>query len=527
MVENTIETMKSLWTIPAKQQQALVFPAVLIAFILNLFLLTYSLIAGLNDTQNQIALATAILKLAYLGIFYIHLIPILDRYPGRQWVILAVNTIVAIFIEFLDHSLPTGYSFTCIILMTAISSLIFKRWYTYIFLASATVAHIVTRGLNGQNVIDTIFLDLFFLPLIGIATTETMLRLQSSLQFEINRQQIINKVSRSLSSSLEIHQVITMVTTAVQSALDADTYYFGLLEGDTVHLELFYDDGEFFPSMNVPLEGTLAGQVIQSRQPLLIQDLPEERKKLNINFKLVGKNRVSLSWLGVPLISGKEVLGIIAVASYQKAAFDQRDLELLENIAQRAAMALDNAYHHLEVETRSQRDSLTGVLNHNTFLARLEQAVQTAQVCSQPICLIMVDIDHFKKYNDTYGHLTGDRVLIELTQTIRHNIKKDDLVGRWGGEEFIIALPDTQPEQAFLVAERIRAACQKIIILDRDKKVIPAPTISQGIACLPIDTNSLEKLIDIADQRLYLAKERGRNQIQAQTPVGNSLLSTN
>ncbi len=519
--------MRSLLSIPAKQQQALAFPAILVAFILNLFLLVYSLIAGLNFIENQISLAIAFLKLAYLAIFYFHLIPVLNRYPNRDWVILAVNTVVAVSVEFLDHILPTGYSFVCIILMTAISSLIFRRWYAYIFLACASVAHIVTIGLNNQNVTDSIFLDLFFLPLVGIATTETLLRLQSSLQFEINRQQIINKVSRSLSSSLEIHQVITMVTTAVQSALDADTYYFGLIEDDSVHLELFYDDGEFFPSMNVPMDGTLAGRVIQSRQPLLICDLPEERKKLNIDYRLVGKNKVSLSWLGVPLISGKEVLGIIAVASYQKSAFDQRDLELMENIAQRAAMALDNAYHHLEVETRSQMDSLTGVLNHNTFLARLEQTVQTALVCGQPISLIMVDIDHFKKYNDTYGHLTGDKVLVELTQTIRHNIKKDDLVGRWGGEEFIIALPDTQPEQAFLVAERIRSACQKIVILDRHKKVIPAPTISQGIACLPKDTASLEKLIDIADQRLYLAKERGRNQIQAQTPVNNSVVSKN
>lgn len=519
--------MRSLLSIPAKQQQALIFPAVLIALILNLFLLVYSLIAGLNLIENQISLATALLKLAYLLIFYFHLVPLVDRYPERSWLILSVNTIVVVLIEFIGHLLPLGYSFICIMLMTAVSSLIFNRWYTYVFLACASVAHIVTLGLNSQNVTDSIFLDLFFLPLLGIATAETLLKLQSSLQFEINRQQIMNKVSRSLSSSLEIHQVITMVTTAVQSALDADTYYFGLIEEDTIHLELFYDDGEFFPSMNVPIEGTLAGRVIQTRQPLLICDLPEERKKLNINYKLVGKNKVSLSWLGVPLITGKEVLGIIAVASYQKSAFDQRDQELLENIAQRAAMALDNAYHHLEVETRSQLDSLTGVLNHNTFLIRLEQAVQIAQTCGQPISLIMLDIDHFKKYNDTYGHLTGDKVLIELTRTIRHNIKKDDLVGRWGGEEFIIALPDTQPDQAFLVAERIRAACQKIIILDRDKKAVPAPTISQGIACLPKDTAALEKLIDIADQRLYLAKERGRNQIQTQSPVNDSLLSKN
>ncbi|MEW6178613.1 MAG: sensor domain-containing diguanylate cyclase [Chloroflexota bacterium] len=499
---------------PLRERQALVLPALLIAFVSNLILALYALLAGIHLFENQIALSVALFKLVYLTIFYFHLIHVLDRHPNRGWIIFVFNTIVAVSVEFLQPFLPHGYSTLGILYMTGITSLLFGRWFSYIFLSSAVIAHLITMALNHVSILHSVFLDLFFLPLAGIAITETLIRHQDSLQVEITRQQIINKVSRSLSSSLEIHQVITMVTTTIQSALDADTYYFGLIEGDSVHLELFYDDGEFFPSMDVPIEGTLAGRVIRSRQSLLITDLPEARKKLNIDYKLVGQPRVSLSWLGVPLISGSEVLGIIAVASYKPSAFNQRDQELLENIAQRAAMALDNAYHHLEVETRSKLDSLTGVFNHNAFLVNLEQAVQTARVCNQPLCLIMLDIDYFKKYNDTYGHLTGDQVLIELTQTIRHNIKKDDLVGRWGGEEFIIALPDTLPEQALLVAERIRTACEKIVILDRDKKIIPPPTISQGIACLPNDTDSLEKLIDIADQRLYSAKESGRNQIQ-------------
>lgn len=513
--------------IPAKKQQALALPGIILALLANVLLITSTWINGLNADTDRIGMIIAAGSIAYLAFFYTHLIGIIDRHPERSWIFVLLNILIAVAVVFCAPFLPFGYPLLSILLMMTVSAVVFGRWRTYVFLSCVTFAHITALKLDSQLFDPSMFSMLFLVSLSGIAITETILRLQESLQVEIRRQQILNKVSHSLSSSLEIHQVITMVTTAVQGALDADTYYFGLLQGDTLHLELFYDDGEFFPSMDVPLEGTLAAKVIAARQPLLIHDLPEERKKENINFKLIGKPRISRSWMGIPLEAGGKKLGIIAVASYQKNAFDQKDLELLVNIGRQAALALDNAYHHLEVETRSQLDSLTGVLNHNAFLVQVERLVQSALVTNQPLSLIMLDIDHFKTYNDTYGHLTGDRVLTELAQMIRRNIKKSDLVGRWGGEEFVIALPNSDLEQATRVAERIRAGSQKLTILNRDREPAHAPTISQGIAVLPDEIASVEGLIDLADRRLYLAKERGRNQIQASRAPGNPLVSNN
>lgn len=512
---------------PAKNQQALALPGIILALLTNILLVASSLMDGMNVSVDRVSLIIGFGSLLYLALFYVFIISIIDRFPERSWIFVTLNVSAAISIVFYAPFLPAGYPLLSILLMITISAVVFGRWRTYVFLSCVTFAHIIALSMDNGNLNQSLFSTLFLLSLSGIAITETILRLQESLQIEIRRQQILNKVSHSLSSSLEIHQVITMVTTAVQGALDADTYYFGLLHGDSVHLELFYDDGEFFPSMDVPLEGTLAGKVINSRQPLLIHDLPEERKKMGINFKLVGKPRISRSWMGVPIEAGGKKLGIIAVASYQKDAFDSKDLELLVNISRQAALALDNAYHHLEVETRSQLDSLTGVFNHNAFLVQLELFVQSATITNQPISLIMLDIDHFKAYNDTYGHLTGDRVLIELAQMIRRNIKKSDLVGRWGGEEFAIALPESDIAQANRVAERIRDGSQKLIILNRDQEAVPAPTISQGIAVLPNEVTGIEALIDLADQRLYIAKERGRNQIQTSRAPDNSMISKN
>ncbi len=129
------------------------------------------------------------------------------------------------------------------------------------------------------------------------------------------------------------------------------------------------------------------------------------------------------------------------------------------------------------------------------------------------LSLIMLDIDHFKLYNDNYGHLIGDQVLFLLTEIIQKHIKSTDLVGRWGGEEFVIALPNTNGVQAFGVAQRIQVSMNALTLTDREDNPIPAPSVSQGIAVLPKETTSIYTLIDLADQRLYIAKERGRNQI--------------
>jgi diguanylate cyclase (GGDEF)-like protein len=130
------------------------------------------------------------------------------------------------------------------------------------------------------------------------------------------------------------------------------------------------------------------------------------------------------------------------------------------------------------------------------------------------IGLIMMDIDFFKIYNDQYGHQVGDQVLIQIAETIRAAIRSTDMVGRWGGEEFAVLLMDTSGKDAAMVAERVRQTLQELQIKTPGEKTVPAPTVSLGIAIMPKETNSMEELIHIADQRLYVAKARGRNQTE-------------
>lgn len=219
------------------------------------------------------------------------------------------------------------------------------------------------------------------------------------------------------------------------------------------------------------------------------------------------------SELVMPIRSGERVLGALDVQDARLNAFTHDDLFILQTLADQLAVAMVNAELHMQAEHQAHTDSLTQVYNHGYFLQRLKEEMQLSQQRDQSLSLIMLDIDFFKQYNDRYGHVMGDRVLQLTVQAIRQNIKRDDLVGRWGGEEFGVALPNTKAPQALIVAQRIRQTLANLPLRDDDEQPIEKPTVSQGIATFPQHANSMEQLIDRADYMLYQAKAKGRDQI--------------
>jgi diguanylate cyclase (GGDEF)-like protein len=466
------------------------------------------------SAESRIFWVSGLSGLVYLVLITFFAVPLIKKQPQFGWALAITNGIAFGIIEHFEAVLIPGISIPLAITLIVILAVLSGRWPTYFFTLLALTAVIVTNISGAGGTIVIFLIEAVLIPIIAIVITETILGLRNSLMVEMKRLQTLNRVARSLASSLEMHQVVALVSSAIQNAFAADTYYVGLIQGESLHMELFYDDGEFFPAMDITLKDSLAGIVVDTRSSLLVRDLVAERKRRNLPFIIVGRPRVSSSWMGTVLNINGRIVGMIGVASYQKNSFDDGDLELLENIAQQAALALDNAEHHAEVETRSQHDSLTGVLNHNAFLARFERQAREAAAVKDSLSLIMLDIDHFKLINDQYGHLTGDEVLTNLCQIIRRNVKKSDLIGRWGGEEFIISLPHANGPQAYRVAERIRNTLENTTIADRSNHLIALPTISQGIAVFLEETTDFIKLVDLADQRLYIAKERGRDQIE-------------
>lgn len=358
----------------------------------------------------------------------------------------------------------------------------------------------------------------YMMPIIvSIVVFEVIIRLKNTANQHIHRLETINKVSRQLMLSLDTKQTLALLDATIQGTLEADTFFIGILEGDKLNLELFYDDGEYFNQTRVPTTGTLSSWVINNQKELFLPDLRENVQLDGIDIFVVGKEKTSLSWIGVPL-KAENITGILGLASYTVNAFDRADLELLINLGQHVTLALDNTIRHAQVEKQARLDSLTGVYNHGYFLKNL---AEQASMSNKPLSLIMLDIDYFKQYNDSYGHLVGDRVLQSLCTAIQKNIKQTDSVGRWGGEEFVISLPGADLIQAAQIAKRISETLGSLRVEDREQNSIPIPTISQGIAVYPNEADEIYRLIDIADKRLYTAKERGRNQIEPDPDPGD------
>ncbi len=401
-----------------------------------------------------------------------------------------------------------------IILVSVVTVIIWGRNQALIFIVSATTLQaILSPPTLSPLGLWTQFFSHFSLFLEAIILSEITHRLIQALYARIERLENLNDFARRIGASLEKEEVISLVNSALQEALAADTYYLGILENGQIRLDLLYDDGEFFTGTVVNAEGTLSGWVVRNRQPLFIPDLRQDVDLEGVSLVIAGKEQTSLSWMGIPMITA-HLTGILAVASYEPNAFDRTDMELLENLGQQAALSLDNAYHHEEVEKQSRLDSLTHVYNHGYFLTLLEQSAATIRASGGGMSLVMMDIDYFKQYNDSYGHLVGDKVLVELTRLLSSYIKATDSVGRWGGEEFALLLMGANGLQALQIAERIREKVNSLNLQTEDGRQIALPTVSQGVALFPAETGDIIKLVDLADQRLYLAKERGRNQIE-------------
>lgn len=222
------------------------------------------------------------------------------------------------------------------------------------------------------------------------------------------------------------------------------------------------------------------------------------------------KNEADLSqynnYTVLPLNIDKNTLGYL-VANEIK----EQDKERFYILAGQFLLGIKRAILYQKVQELAITDSLTGVFSRRYLLERFNEEMERSKKFKFNFSFLMIDIDHFKDYNDRYGHLVGDAILREISKTIKENIRQIDLVGRYGGEEFSVILSETDKYGARFVAERIRQAIEygSIKVYDEDLKV----TISIGISTFPDDAKDIQILIDRADWALYRAKQTGRNRV--------------
>jgi len=193
-----------------------------------------------------------------------------------------------------------------------------------------------------------------------------------------------------------------------------------------------------------------------------------------------------------------------------KVRVNSQSLKSAVNAYKKTAQSLSTKLE--QTEAKALVDSLTNVLNRSAYNMKIIQMMREFSNSKVFFCLLVIDIDHFKNFNDTYGHKAGDRVLKSVAASIQDSLRASDLVFRYGGEEFVVILNSIQDKIAFKLAEKIRKSVEKEYFVDKDKKL--KVTISLGIACVKEGESEVE-LFERADRAMYVAKRKGRNQVEA------------
>ena len=346
----------------------------------------------------------------------------------------------------------------------------------------------------------------------ALAVTVENARLFQSVERQVAQLATLREIDRTLNSMLDLTPMLETLLVRLAQVTPYDSAAVLLLEGNFLRAvaargrdETALRDFALDISNNVIFQ-----RMARTHAPMIIDNIGDDPDWVKVRAVEFGR-----AWLGAPLIARGELIGQIGLFSTTPRAFTRAHSDLLLAFANHAAITIANTRLRAELREQARRDSLTGVLNHGAFITELRRAGEDACLGNQPLALIMLDLDDFKSYNDTYGHVVGDMVLTVMVQAIRAHIHQSDFVGRWGGEEFGIALLDTDPPRAQMVAARIRATLAETPIVNaRDALAhIPPPTASQGIAAIPVSARDVDELIERADRALYHAKNRGKDQV--------------
>lgn len=317
------------------------------------------------------------------------------------------------------------------------------------------------------------------------------------------------------SNALNIIQMETLVKTLQDRVTDIfNVELFSICMYDEKSRKLSplvnnHPESESIHADGIPLGDTpFMKTVIEEKRIVYVSDFgssdystPPERGKYGDEYAL-----------GIPLMIGGEVIGVLNLNGNGKGFFEKPDFAYLRLGAEHIASSLSNAIQYQKIQEMAVRDGLTNLYNHRYFYERLAEEWERTLRYGKPISIILLDIDYFKKINDSYGHLSGDMALRELAKMLKKHLRLVDVVARYGGEEFAIMLPETVKEEALPVAERIRKDVEGTAFKG-EKKTIRF-TISAGVE----DTKNpkvkkSEDVVRLADKKLYKAKDSGRNRV--------------
>jgi len=347
------------------------------------------------------------------------------------------------------------------------------------------------------------------IDLLTLFSTQASIALQNARLYSLERQrarqlEAINAIAQQSTAVMDLEDLLARVCSMIQHAFQV------------AHVSLFLrEDGDLVMRAH---EGSMSpcippgGRLPSDREPwsrILHTGGTFNEKDLSASpndYKFFAE---TVSRMSIPLISFGQTLGVLMLHSPERNAFRENELQSLESVADICASSIQNAHYVERIRQLSYLDGLTGIFNRRFFELRIMEEIERARRCGTGMAVIIADIDQFKKLNDEFGHLLGDEVLRQVSSLFHQQLRKIDVVCRYGGEEFAILLTNTNAQHAMSVTEKLR----RLIEGWQFPGVPRTVTISAGVAAFPDHGTTRDELIRAADTGLYVAKQAGRNRV--------------
>jgi len=327
---------------------------------------------------------------------------------------------------------------------------------------------------------------------------------------------VFQELGKALTSSLQLDQVLRTIMEKIDEFLRPDNWSLLLL--DEAKQELYFElavgkASQALKDVRVKMGQGIAGWVAAHGETVVV---PDTSKDTRFFAKVDEKTKTETrSIVAVPVRFRDTCLGVIELINcIGPDGFDPRDLKLLEALSDFAAIALENARHVKRIHELTITDDCTSLYNARHMSVILETEIYRSQRYNYEFSLIFIDLDHFKQVNDTQGHLVGSRLLADIGNALKQRCRLIDFAFRYGGDEFVLLLPQTSKENALHVARRLHALIRETLWLASDGLNLHL-TASMGVASYPVDSRTKEGLLHLADEAMYLVKNTNRDSVAA------------
>ena len=336
----------------------------------------------------------------------------------------------------------------------------------------------------------------------------------TELKSQIERLSLFHEVGKTLASTLDLQKILQTIMEKISDFLRPDTWSLLMLDEKTqeLYFEIAIGAGaNSLKDVRLKVGEGIAGWVAEHGEPVLVEDVKNDPRFSSKFDELTQINTQSV--VCVPIKSREKVLGVIELVNYLgKESFRNEDIPILKNLADYAAIALENARYVQRIQELTITDDCTALYNARHLHFVLDAEIYRSTRYNYQFSVIFIDLDHFKQVNDTYGHLIGSKLLWMIGEIIKGHLRLIDYAFRYGGDEFVVLLPQTPKENALMVVRRIKDLLNARVFFTEENLNIKV-TASFGVAAFPGDARTRKDILRMADEAMYLVKNTTRNSI--------------